>query len=1793
MSDRIQYRYDTKANWEKFNPVLLKGEVGYEEDGEQYKVGDGVRPWKELPYRGLPCLDQPGDDRLTPMSQDAVTKEIKKLVQKRAILNVSQETGNYKFADREAARLAVPEEHRGVAQILVYQTVERLVIEYCIVTNINDDAVWTADSSWKAVGSGGALNISEEKDNYAFATAGEARNAVQVSDRKRGQMICYCQKDTGWVYERFTGTDSSNWTDSSLWEYFATDKHLKALSGYLSQAVTDFDTTLRNKLRELDTYLSGKLSEFETGLSKKADGYRITDENKLQLTSEGRDTGEAIDLPSGIVNLSAKDNRTFASAEDAHHAVKKSDRILGQLITYKLADGGEWVLDHFVGESTGSWENGGSWKQVAYTASLAPVFDVLDTLTTQLKMLNDNVKSKVDGLYISDKDESTLTLTLTANGVDIASADLPKGGGSSTGPKGIRMRVRAVGATSLVVGEGSDAVVSYDFSSVDLETNSDTGDGTVLITVNGMPVYSGVARQGINSHNIKDSLNMGANVVVVRVTDSYGNYANVRFNVQKASLILTSTFADDLIYTVSPVAFRYTPVGAGEKTVRFWLNDTELAPEKTTASGKQLTKNLTNLRPGANSIKVVAESSIEGAQMKSNELYYEFIYADALVTEPVITISYRKLEVAQFEIIEMPYVVYDPAGTTAPVELLINDMVKQRLSVPRSRQLWSYAAYEQGAFKMEVRCKGVSKSINIQVVPSKYNITEEMGDLRYKVSAIGKSNNSDDRASWAYGDYDAVFKNFLWGADGWQKDKSGDNHLRLIGDSEVEIGIKPFSSNVLLNGLTLTVEYATENVTDANAEIVSCILGGVGIVITPSSVALKSAQSELSVNLDSSTKTSVSFVVQKKSENRLVFLFIDGVMSGTLQYPATDNFSQSTPQGLKMTTGGRSCTAMVYGVRWYENNLNFDQIFGNYVFDMENFDAKIAKYDFNNVTDDYNSIDYNKALEYLPCLTFIGELPAYKGDKKTCDIVYEDRKKPHLSFTATDVQNDVQGTSSQYYPRKNFKFKMRSGMTMSESGEHKDMYSMLGTQIPVNIICAKTDFAESSGTHNTGLAVLIDEALRKLGYKIKPQAQDDRVRTTVFGYPVLIFHKKTQNANAEFIGKYNFNDDKASEQVFGFTPGCESWEFLNNTSGRTLFHSADFSGDDWQNDFEGRYPDGHTDNSNMKKVFEWVVACKGNPAKFKAECDRHFNVDWLLFYCLVTEMFGMVDQRAKNMFLTTYGERGSTGELIWYFIFYDNDTSNGINNEGLISFGFNIESQDPHLDGHVWNGWNSGLWTLVEDAYRDELKALYQRIRQQGVMSAASILEVLQGRQADKWCEAVYNRDGYYKYIEPLLKDNNGAYLYALQGSRTRHRIWWVTNRFRYMDSKYNAGDYRGDYATMRLYTPKVWQGVAPDAGFKIGVTKPGYFHIKYGSYETKPVRGYAGNTYDVKAPNTQFNDTETIIYGISAIRSLGDLSAKYPGTVDITSAAALEDLLIGSLAAGYKNENLTVLHTGANEKLRKINVANCPNLKQSLDLSKCYSLEEVEARGSGATGMSLPASGVLKTANLPASWTSIYLKNQPHLATYTLEGYASVNTVVVDNVPSIDGYELVKQCIAIEGNKLGKVRLTNINAVDASAKTMLALLGMNGEDASGNPTDIAVVTGKLHINSISEVALARIREAMPELAVTYDTLLNVIEFGDDIVKNIAVANFDDNKDGEISANEVEFANIPSGLFAGSGAKRFNEARYWGGAGSRIDNVSTLEELAIRTGKAEINNLPTLKKLSLLLLMKQSARLRL
>ncbi len=1345
-------------------------------------------------------------------------------------------------------------------------------------------------------------------------------------------------------------------------------------------------------------------------------------------------------------------------------------------------------------------------------AGIDSLINEIDAFKEELNIVSVN---KADGAIVEDG-----YLYLTSNGEIVSNGiELPAGGGNGSGGSGGGSTLRLInrGDASVGIPKGQPVVLKYTFSSLDYETQESTGNGTAVYYVNNARVYTQSIAQGDVDFDITNYMSDGQNQIRIQVTDSYGAIRSLNMRVEVINLQVTSTFDDSLAYE-GEVQFPFTPIGSGSKTIRFILDGQELEPVTTTASNRQMYKRINGLSHGSHSLEVFATMEAQGITITSDSLHYSIIYLEAGTGQVIISSSFHQAEATQYEVLAIPYSVYHPTASTTAVQLKANGEVVSNLVIDRTPQVWSYRIPGHGQLELEIVSGNASQTFNLTVAKSDIDSDAETEKLELYLTSNGRSNYEENPSEWKFGDVSATLKGFNFKTNGWVLDQNNVTTLRISQGARVEIPFRPFFSDFKSTGKTIEIEFKVSNVQDFKTDILSCFSGDRGFKATPNEILFKSALSSVSARFKENEMVRISFVIESRLKNRIIYIYINGIASGAIQYVSEDTFEQVPPVGI--TFGSDHCTIDVYNIRSYGMDLNAFQILNNYIADTADVKKKLAVYDRNQVFDPSGEIQYNLLVNFLPVMTIVGQLPTFKSttpeEKKINDIYFENRQHPELSFVTYGAENDVQGTSSQLYPRKNFKWKIKNGITLTESGVKSDKYALRGTDIPVNAFCMKADFVESSGTHNTGIAKYFDQVLRSLNYLTPPQKVDERIRTTVDGYPCAIFHKETDDSPMIFIGKYNFNNDKGTQQTYGFDGKAECWEFLNNTSDNCLFKASDFTSTIWDpnkeknvpvwtNDFEARYAENENnpDTSNLQKLTSWVVSCIGNPEKFRSECAGHFNLDNLLSYYLLTEFIGATDQRAKNMMMASWGNEGS-GDYKYYFIFYDNDTVLGINNEGVNAFNYDIEYQDIVGGGYVWNGWGSELWKLVKDAFTIELADMYRAMRS-SALTYNKAIKILNEGQAAYWSEVVYNTDGYYKYIAPIHEESgNASYLYALQGSRTDHRVWWLSNRFMYMDSKYNAGDFRDDFISFRTYAPQNGDQlpVKPNADFKLTLLKDSYLQVVYASKYVVKERGKANQTIEIKAPSLQtYNDTETAVYGISTIKSLGSLASFYPGTVDISRARSLTELVIGSSIEGYENKKLTHITTGNNRMLRLVDIQNCPNYTESLNLKGCNNIEEVYAKGSNTSMVTLPQAGVLKILSLPASINNLTLRNQPELTDegLQLESVDNISTLVLENMNSIDQLALVKKILDSEPRKLNRVRLIGVDVSDEDLSILHQLVILGGIDESGQNIEKPMITGKWKVEKAGETELKYFKEIFPELDITYNTFIEdpyaIIEF--------------------------------------------------------------------------------------------------
>jgi len=334
----------------------------------------------------------------------------------------------------------------------------------------------------------------------------------------------------------------------------------------------------------------------------------------------------------------------------------------------------------------------------------------------------------------------------------------------------------------------------------------------------------------------------------------------------------------------------------------------------------------------------------------------------------------------------------------------------------------------------------------------------------------------------------------------------------------------------------------------------------------------------------------ISFVID--SIRKTLSIYLNGILSGAVNL---SNVAAIDMVNIPFLINSEYCDFDLYKLRFYEIALTMPEVIHNYLSDLKS----IALYDENLLTDknDDTKLSYELLVQYnaehpdAPTMPYAvidmtklseadRELPHFKGGNKNVTIEFVNPTADYLlslgpekggiseyeyythcpSFTADNVDLNVQGTSSQIYPRRNFKTKFKSakktwvytqgslagkpiadGATLETGEKISKKWHMDSETLGTNKFTWKIDYMESSGSYNTGFANLMGNGI----YDKHPLEDlnlrdlDSSVyRTSVYGFPMLVFHKTAENEYT-YIGRYNMNLDKSSNEYYGFEEEIE------------------------------------------------------------------------------------------------------------------------------------------------------------------------------------------------------------------------------------------------------------------------------------------------------------------------------------------------------------------------------------------------------------------------------------------------------------------------------------------------------------------------------------------------------------------------------------------------------------------------------------------------------------------------------
>ena len=459
----------------------------------------------------------------------------------------------------------------------------------------------------------------------------------------------------------------------------------------------------------------------------------------------------------------------------------------------------------------------------------------------------------------------------------------------------------------------------------------------------------------------------------------------------------------------------------------------------------------------------------------------------------------------------------------------------------------------------------------------------------------------------------------------------------------------------------------------------------VGFCLGPQDAFFSNGTNTVNVNYIENDMVYLTMVYSYTS--KLMYIYINGVITGVIESTTTDEFSIDSNE---IIFNSNFCDIDLYKIRIYNTDLNVNDVVTNHAVDKKDViiydqnklaqeNTAINEYQFSfKSMEEYNEahpndplmpyiifdtstglsphgdiLPWSKAIEIPIRIEFVnapleaayvsGELETLAIADKLCTANDSAEKKAEAvkkyykhhcpSFVGDYCEFVVQGTSSEFYPRRNYKIKTKTDYHKDATGNDKKLIhcllnrgpyqqdylnDMAGVDAgtieygkestrqdgwymdnytnPTDRWTMKVDYMESSGSYNAGFASMAATAYSKHpledyiaagAFYVDGSATTDKekikeevkaalssevtgrldwsdYRTSLLGFPVLAFHKKSDGTYL-YVGMYRMLLDKSSDEVLGFKlpdnvkgkfvgdkamkKKAECWEFCNNARG--------------------------------------------------------------------------------------------------------------------------------------------------------------------------------------------------------------------------------------------------------------------------------------------------------------------------------------------------------------------------------------------------------------------------------------------------------------------------------------------------------------------------------------------------------------------------------------------------------------------------------------------------------------------
>ena len=418
----------------------------------------------------------------------------------------------------------------------------------------------------------------------------------------------------------------------------------------------------------------------------------------------------------------------------------------------------------------------------------------------------------------------------------------------------------------------------------------------------------------------------------------------------------------------------------------------------------------------------------------------------------------------------------------------------------------------------------------------------------------------------------STFTNMNWSNDGWTKDSNNNSILRLMAQSTLSIGYKPFKTECSTIGKTIELDFKVDNVTDYDQDIITIATSQntsfIGLKIKPNEVSMfsqaKKDASTQNLPIDNGVRIRLTLVITPNAYGNQGFnlcsLYINSKKNREFVYETNDYFAHDA----NIVIGNNYADIDIYGIRIYDKSLSFSQVHQNYINWLETKALKDADKLYNDIMDSNGSeIDFTNTVDQRNVFVFDNTFPK-KSDQSSRVGTLEFYLENDITkkITITNVTAAGQGTSSKYYYEWNQKFTIGSSsqITYADNTTTTKKVKLFDGVPACAKITAKKNWASSMQDHKAGSVNAYTDVYKQLGLTNEAITADSTVRVSVYQEPMIGFMKSVNSDNQTiytYMGEFTVGPDKGDKYCFGYDttayPGLISIEGSDNAPLPALF----------------------------------------------------------------------------------------------------------------------------------------------------------------------------------------------------------------------------------------------------------------------------------------------------------------------------------------------------------------------------------------------------------------------------------------------------------------------------------------------------------------------------------------------------------------------------------------------------------------------------------------------------------------